>query len=223
MKFLSFYNLLYNIDMNGLLIVFEGPDGSGKTTVLEKVYNKLSNEGYDIYKFREPGGTEISEKIREIILDNDNIKMSDRCEALLYAASRAQLIEEKLRPLLEKGSIILCDRFVLSSMLYQGIGRGLGVDEVKRINDFAIGEIKADLTLFLNIDYKTAIDRKRKNFVSDRLENEDDSFHKKTYEGYIELSKRFKDEIISIDANKSLDEVVDNCLDTIKKYIKEKK
>ena len=209
--------------MNGLLIVFEGPDGSGKTTVLEKVYKRLLQDGYDIYKFREPGGTDISEKIREIILDNENIEMNPRCEALLYAASRAQLVGEKLRPLLEKGSIILCDRFVLSSMLYQGIGRGLGVDEVKNINDFAIGEIRADLTLFLNIDYKPAIDRKRKNFISDRLENEDDSFHKKTYDGYIELSKRFKDEIISIDANKSIDTVVDNCLATIKTYLKEKK
>lgn len=209
--------------MKGLLIVFEGPDGSGKTTVLEKVYNKLLQDGYDIYKFREPGGTEISEKIREIILDNENVKMSSRCEALLYAASRAQLVEEKLRPLLEKRSIILCDRFVMSSILYQGIGRGLGVDEVKNINDFAIGEIRADLTLFLNIDYKTAIDRKRRNFVSDRLENEDDSFHKKTYDGYIDLSKKFKDEIIQIDANKDVETVVNNCLDVIKTYLKEKK
>ena len=209
--------------MKGLLIVFEGPDGSGKTTVLEKVYKKLLQDGYDIYKFREPGGTEISEKIREIILDNDNIEMSSRCEALLYAASRAQLVEEKLRPLLEKGSIILCDRFVMSSMLYQGIGRGLGVDEVKNINDFAIGEIRADLTLFLNIDYKTAIDRKRRNFASDRLENEDDIFHKKTYDGYVDLSKKFKDEIISIDANKDVETVVNNCLDVIKTYLKEKK
>ena len=209
--------------MKGLLIVFEGPDGSGKTTVLEKVYKKLLQDGYDIYKFREPGGTEISEKIREIILDNENVKMSSRCEALLYAASRAQLVEEKLRPLLEKRSIILCDRFVMSSILYQGIGRGLGVDEVKNINDFAIGEIRADLTLFLNIDYKTAIDRKRRNFVSDRLENEDDSFHKKTYDGYIDLSKKFKDEIIQIDANKDVETVVNNCLDVIKTYLKEKK
>lgn len=209
--------------MKGLLIVFEGPDGSGKTTVLEKVYKRLLQDGYDIYKFREPGGTEISEKIREIILDNENIKMSSRCEALLYAASRAQLVEEKLRPLLEKGSIILCDRFVMSSMLYQGIGRGLGVDEVKNINDFAIGDIRADLTLFLNIDYKTAIDRKRRNFVSDRLENEDDDFHKKTYDGYIDLSNKFKDEIISIDANKDVETVFNNCLDVIKTYLKEKK
>lgn len=209
--------------MKGLLIVFEGPDGSGKTTVLEKVYNKLLKDGYDIYKFREPGGTDISEKIREIILDNENIEMSARCEALLYAASRAQLVEEKLRPLLKKGAIILCDRFVMSSMLYQGLGRDLGLDEIKNINDFAIGDVKADLTLFLNIDYKTAIDRKRRNFISDRLENEDDSFHKKTYDGYISLSKKFKDEIISIDANKSVDAVVDNCLNVIKTYLKEKK
>lgn len=214
---------MYNINMNGKLIVFEGPDGSGKTSVLEKVYQKLNKNGYHIYKFREPGGTEISEKIRNIILDNDNKEMSDRCEALLYAASRAQLVDEKLRPLLDDGSIILCDRFVLSSMLYQGLGRGLGVDEVKKINDFAIANIKADLTLFLNIDYKTALDRKRKNFVSDRLENEDDSFHKKTYQGYIDLSKKFKDEIVVVDANKSLDTVVDSCLDIIYDYLKEKK
>lgn len=149
--------------------------------------------------------------------------MSARCEALLYAASRAQLVEEKLRPLLKKGAIILCDRFVMSSMLYQGLGRDLGLDEIKNINDFAIGDVKADLTLFLNIDYKTAIDRKRRNFISDRLENEDDSFHKKTYDGYISLSKKFKDEIISIDANKSVDTVIDNCLNVIKTYLKEKK
>ena len=108
-------------------------------------------------------------------------------------------------------------------MLYQGLGRDLGLDEIKNINDFAIGDVKADFTLFLNIDYKTAIDRKRRNFISDRLENEDDSFHKKTYDGYISLSKKFKDEIISIDANKSVDTVVDNCLNVIKTYLKEKK
>jgi len=221
MKFLSFYNLLYNKDMNGLLIVFEGPDGSGKTTVLEKVYNKLSNEGYDIYKFREPGGTEISEKIREIILDNDNIKMSDRCEALLYAASRAQLIEEKLRPLLEKGSIILCDRFVLSSMLYQGIGRGLGVDEVKKINDFATGFIKPDLTIFFNIDYKTALIRKRANFTADRLEREDFDFHKKIFDAYIDLSEKYKEDIKQVDASLSIDQVSENVLELIEDLLEE--
>lgn len=214
---------MYNKGMNGKLIVFEGPDGSGKTTVLEKVYEKLTIDGYEVYKFREPGGTEISEKIRNIILDNDNYKMSDRCEALLYASSRAQLVDEKLRPLLKRGSLILCDRYVLSSMLYQGIGRDLGIEEVKSINDFAIGDVSADLTLFLNIDYKTALDRKRKNFVSDRLENEDYSFHKKTYDGYIKLSKMYKDEIVSIDANKDIGTVVNTCLKIINDYLKETK
>lgn len=212
---------MYNKGMDGKLIVFEGPDGSGKTTVLDRVYKKLSKDGYHIYKFREPGGTEISEKIRNIILDNNNLEMSYRCEALLYASSRAQLVDQKIRPLLNDGAIILCDRFVLSSMLYQGIGRGLGIEEVKSINDFAIGDISADLTLFLNIDYKTALNRKRKNFVTDRLENEAYSFHKKTYDGYIKLSKMYEDEIVSIDANEDLDTVVNSCLEIINNYLKE--
>lgn len=212
---------MYNDNMNGKLIVFEGPDGSGKTTVLERVYNKLLEDGYEIYKFREPGGTEISEKIRDIILDNDNFKMSSRCEALLYASSRAQLVDEKLRPLLKKGALILCDRYILSSMLYQGIGRSLGIDKIKSINNFAVGDISADLTLFLNIDYKTALERKRKNFVSDRLENEDDSFHKKTYDGYMKLSKMYKDEIVSVDASKDIETVVNSCLKIINNYLKE--
>ena len=128
--------------MNGKLIVFEGPDGSGKTTILKKVNEKLTDEGYKLKLVREPGGTDISEKIREIIIDNDNVNMAAKTESLLFAASRAQLVEEKLRPALENGEIILCDRFVLSSLLYQGVGRGLGIDEVKAINDFAIGDIK---------------------------------------------------------------------------------
>lgn len=205
--------------MNSKFIVFEGPDGSGKSTILKKVKESLSNEGYEIYDFREPGGTDISEKIREIILDNSNQEMTARCEALLYAASRAQLLEEKIKPLLEKNAIVLCDRFVLSSLMYQGIGRGLGVESVKQINDFAIGRIRPDLTIFFNIDYKTAIDRKRKNFVSDRLENEEDSFHKKIFDGYIELSKKYKDEIVSVDATKSIESVTEDCLSIIYKLL----
>lgn len=207
--------------MNGKFIVFEGPDGSGKTTVLKKVKNILENDGFKIYDFREPGGTKISEKIRNIILDNENKEMESRCEALLYAASRAQLIGEKINPLLEEKAIILCDRFVLSSLLYQGIGRELGVDEIKAINDFAIGNLKPDITLFFNIDYKTALERKRKNFIADRLENEDNSFHKKIFDAYMELSEKYKDEIVTIDASLSIDEVVDSCLRVIKKQLED--
>ena len=154
--------------MNGKLIVFEGPDGSGKTTILKKINERLKDSGHPIMLVREPGGTSISEKIREIIIDNDNEEMDAKTECLLFAASRAQLVEEKIRPALEEGKIVLCDRFVLSSLLYQGIGRALGVEEVKKINNFATGGIKPDLTIFFNIDYKTALIRKRSNFTADR-------------------------------------------------------
>ncbi len=207
--------------MKSKFIVFEGPDGSGKSTILKKVKESLIEEGHEIYDFREPGGTPISEKIRNIILDNDNAEMTARCEALLYAASRAQLLKEKIKPLLDRGAIVLCDRFVLSSLMYQGIGRDLGIEQVKAINDFAIGQTKPDLTIFFNIDYKTAIDRKRKNFESDRLENEEDDFHRRIFDGYIDLSKKYKDQIVTVDATQSIDQVTKDCLSIIKNSLEE--
>lgn len=207
--------------MNGKLIVFEGPDGSGKTTILKKVNEKLTDEGYKLKLVREPGGTDISEKIREIIIDNDNINMAAKTESLLFAASRAQLVEEKLRPALENGEIILCDRFVLSSLLYQGVGRGLGIDEVKAINDFATGDIKPDLTIFFNIDYKTALVRKRANFSADRLENEDFDFHKRIFDAYINIADRYKDDIKQVDATRSIEEVSTDVLKLIKDLLED--
>ena len=207
--------------MNGKLIVFEGPDGSGKTTILKNVNQKLTEQGYDIRVVREPGGTEISEKIREIIIDNDNINMAAKTESLLFAASRAQLVEEKIRPGLENGEIILCDRFVLSSLLYQGVGRGLGIDEVKKINDFATGDINPDLTIFFNIDYKTALIRKRANFSPDRLENEEFDFHKKIFDAYLDISEKYKDDIKQVDATRSIDEVSSDVLKLIKDLLED--
>ncbi|MFO3716077.1 dTMP kinase [Anaerococcus cruorum] len=207
--------------MNGKLIVFEGPDGSGKTTILKKVNEKLTDEGYKLKLVREPGGTDISEKIREIIIDNDNVNMAAKTESLLFAASRAQLVDEKLRPALENGEIILCDRFVLSSLLYQGVGRGLGIDEVKAINDFAIGDIKPNLTIFFNIDYKTALVRKRANFSADRLENEDFDFHKRIFDAYINIADRYKDDIKQVDATRSIEEVSTDVLKLIKDLLED--
>lgn len=207
--------------MNGKLIVFEGPDGSGKTTILKKVNEKLTDEGYKLTLVREPGGTDISEKIREIIIDNDNINMAAKTESLLFAASRAQLVEEKLRPALANGEIILCDRFVLSSLLYQGVGRGLGIDEVKAINDFAIGNVKPDLTIFFNIDYKTALVRKRANFSADRLENEDFDFHKIIFDAYLDIADRYKDDIKQVDATRSIEEVSTDVLKLIKDLLED--
>ncbi|MFO3717728.1 dTMP kinase [Anaerococcus sp. ENR1011] len=207
--------------MNGKLIVFEGPDGSGKTTILKKVNEKLTDEGYKLTLVREPGGTDISEKIREIIIDNDNINMAAKTESLLFAASRAQLVEEKLRPALANGEIILCDRFVLSSLLYQGVGRGLGIDEVKAINDFAIGDVKPDLTIFFNIDYKTALVRKRANFSADRLENEDFDFHKIIFDAYLDIADRYNDDIKQVDATRSIEEVSTDVLKLIKDLLED--
>lgn len=201
--------------MNGKLIVFEGPDGSGKTSVLTEVKRRLDEDGIDYLDFREPGGTTISEKIRNLIIDNDNIEMTARCECLLFAASRAQLIEEAIRPALDEGKLVLCDRFVLSSLLYQGLGRGLGIDQVREINDFATNKMRADLTIFFDIDYKTALERKRANFSADRLENEDFDFHKKIFDGYVKMSEKYKDEVKKIDATLSIKEVTDEALKLI--------
>lgn len=201
--------------MNGKFIVFEGPDGSGKTTIIKKVKELLENEDYAISYYREPGGTEISEKIRSIIIDNENHMMDAKTEALLFASSRAQLVAEKIIPDLKEGKIVICDRFVMSSLLYQGLGRKLGMDKIKTINDFAIGDLKPDLTLFFNIDYKTALERKRANFSPDRLENEDFSFHKKIFDGYLEMADLYKDEIKKVDARKSIDDLTEEVINII--------
>lgn len=207
--------------MNGKFIVFEGPDGSGKTTILKKVNEILTNQGYKVNVFREPGGTKISEKIRDIIIDNDNKEMADKTEALLFAASRAQLVEEKFKPLLNKGEIIFSDRYVLSSLTYQGVGRKLGIKEVEEINNFATSGIKPDITIFFDIDYKEALLRKRANFSADRLENEDFQFHKDIFDAYLDMAEKFKEDIVKIDASLSIDEVTDNVLSLIYKILED--
>ncbi|WP_151410603.1 dTMP kinase [Anaerococcus sp. Marseille-P9784] len=207
--------------MNGKFIVFEGPDGSGKTTILKKVNEVLTNQGYKVNVFREPGGTKISEKIRDIIIDNDNKEMADKTEALLFAASRAQLVEEKFKPLLNKGEIIFSDRYVLSSLTYQGVGRKLGIKEVEEINNFATSGIKPDITIFFDIDYKEALLRKRANFSADRLENEDFQFHKDIFDAYLDMAEKFKEDIVKIDASLSVDEVTDNVLSLIYKILED--
>ncbi|MDO4594821.1 MAG: dTMP kinase [Tissierellia bacterium] len=205
--------------MQGKFIVFEGSDGSGKTTVISKLIQKFKKENIDIISLREPGGTAISEKIREILLNVDNDKLSYKAECLLFAASRAQLVDEVIKPKLKENKLILCDRFILSSLLYQGIGRNLGINKVRDINEFATGGLKPDLTIFLDIDAKTSLKRKRANFVSDRLEMEEDSFHWAIYEGYKKLANLYKDQICTIDATRELDMVVDDCYKKIKEYI----
>lgn len=205
--------------MLGKFIAFEGPDGSGKTTILNNVEKFLKENNIDFIITREPGGTKISEKIREILLSNDNKEMSARAEALLYAASRAQHVDELIVPNLEKGTLVISDRYVLSSLAYQGFGRDLGYDEVKSINDFAINNLIPDYTFFFNVDPITVLKRKRNNFVTDRLENESTSYHNKVYDGYQEIMQRNKDNLIIIDASKSIEEVTKQTLNKLKSIL----
>ena len=155
--------------MSGIFITLEGPDGSGKSTIVKLISNYLEEKKIDFIFTREPGGTPIGEDIRDIILDNENINMSPRTEALLYAASRSQHISEKIKPALEEGKVVICERFVLSSLAYQGVARKLGIEDVKSINDFAIEGVSPDLTLFFDVDPIYALNRKTNKKRGDRF------------------------------------------------------
>lgn len=199
----------------GLLITFEGPDGSGKTTQIELLEKYLLENKYEVLKFREPGGTKISEKIRNIILDNDNKEMCGMCEALLYAASRAQLVNQKLKPALEDGKIIICDRFVDSSIVYQGIGRELGTQRIRSINEAALDGLKPDITIMLTIPFEEGLKRKCSQKKLDRLENGGSSFHKKVFNGYLEIAKQC-DKIKVVDAYRSKEKIHKDIINLIK-------
>ncbi len=208
--------------MSGLFISLEGPDGSGKSTIMKLLGEYLEKRGIDFIETREPGGTAIGEAIRDIILDNENTKMSYETEALLYAASRSQHVNEKIRPALNENKLVICDRFVLSSLSYQGVGRGLGIKEVKAINDFAIGEVYPDLILFFDIDPKITLERKLGNLEGDRLENLGNSFHEKVYQGYREILDLYPENVEFIDASKSVEEVLKQAIEKIDKKLKER-
>lgn len=206
--------------MKGKFITLEGPDGSGKTTVSKIVAEKLQAEGYKVLLTREPGGIDISEQIRSIILDTKNIAMDARTEALLYAAARRQHLVEKVAPALNEGYVVLCDRFVDSSLVYQGVGRKIGIDEVYQINQFAIGDIIPDTTIFFDLPYEVGLARiSNGDRAVDRLDLESNDFHKDVYDGYMMICEKFADRITKIDASKTVDEVVAQVIDVIKSKI----
>jgi dTMP kinase len=190
--------------VNGLFITIEGPDGAGKTSVLNELYPRLQlTAKRSIVKTREPGGIPIAEKIRHVILDPSNDRMDDRTEALLYAAARRQHLIEKVWPALDEDKIVLCDRFVDSSLAYQGAGRGIGIEEVAKINEFAIEGTTPDITLYLDVDSDTGLQRIMKNRTN--------QFHQRVRHAYLKLAEENPDRIIKIDARKRLDEVVRAC------------
>jgi dTMP kinase len=205
----------------GQFITVEGPDGAGKSTILKELYRKLIEEGFEVVQTREPGGVSIAEQIREVILNKDNTAMDIRTEALLYAAARRQHLVEIVIPALEKGSIVICDRFIDSSLAYQGNGRGIGMTEVMNINQFAIEDKMPDLTLYFDISPEKGLKRiaRHDGREVNRLDLESLDFHQKVYEGYQSLIKQYPDRIKVIDASKSKEEVFEQAYDIVKRFI----
>lgn len=199
-----------------MFITFEGPDGSGKSTIIQKVYDYLIENNYDVIKTREPGGSPIAEKIRNLILDTENTEMGYRTEALLYAASRAQHVEETILPALNENKIVLCDRFLISSLAYQGVGRDLGIENVRKINEFAINGVYPDFVLFFDVDPITTLKRKSSLDTADRLEKEGNNFHERVYNGYKEILNSEKN-IEIIDATQSVEDVFNQCIKVLKR------
>ncbi len=193
--------------MEGIFITMEGPDGSGKTTQIDLLKKYLEKKGYDIVIAREPGGTVIGEAIRKIILNPEYEEMGHMTELLLYASARAQLVNQVIKPALTEGKAVICDRFVESSAVYQGIGRGLGVDTVYEVNNYALGDVQPKLTIFMDLDAEEGIKRKKEQAELDRMEKEDLSFHKRVVDGYRQLAKLYPERIVPVDATLPIDTI----------------
>ncbi|MCR5506084.1 MAG: dTMP kinase [Bacilli bacterium] len=200
-----------------MFITLEGPEGSGKTTAVEAAVNKLIEMGYQIVRTREPGGTPIAEQIRNVILDKSNTAMDSRTEALLYAASRRQHLVEKVWPALKEGKIVICDRYLDSSLAYQGGARGLGIDNVLNINLFATENTWPDLTLLFDIEPKLGLERIAKNADREvnRLDLEKLDFHNQVRQTFLDLAKRFPDRFVIIDASQDRETVAKATLKAI--------
>lgn len=207
--------------MKGMFITFEGNDGSGKSSAIQAVYDELIKENYNVILTREPGGSKIAEKIRTIILDTDNLGMDSKTEALLYAASRREHLMKKIIPALNEGKIILSDRYLDSSLVYQGIARGIGVNEIYNLNKFAIDDYLPDLTIMLAVRPEIGMERIKNNrHEFDRLELEKLEFHHKVYNGYKEVAKLYPNRIVMIDGEKSKEEVLEETKKVVMDFIK---
>lgn len=211
--------------MEGIFISVEGPDGAGKSTVVQGLVSLLeASFKKQVLQTREPGGSMIAEEIREVILNPDFGMMDDRTEALLYAASRRQHVMEKILPALEQGQIVLCDRFLDSSLAYQGNARGIGIENVLKINEFSIEGLRPDITIYLDVEAEVGLKRiheKRTHQAKDRLELEEITFHRKVREGYQKVIEMEPDRFIQIDASLSEEEVLSHAWDALFKRLAE--
>ena len=195
--------------VNGTLISFEGPEGAGKSSVLKAVLPLLEEKGIPFITTREPGGVDIAEKIRQVILDPDHTSMDAKTELLLYIASRRQHLVERVLPALAAGKIVLMDRFIDSSVAYQGYGRGLSVEDIEWLNQFATDGLKPDLTLYFDLDVEEGLARIAKNQEREvnRLDLEGLELHQKVRQGYLALSEKEPERIVKIDASQSFEAV----------------
>ncbi|MCQ2793912.1 MAG: dTMP kinase [Bacilli bacterium] len=207
-----------------MFITFEGGEGSGKTTCIKRLKTRLEKDGYRVLLTREPGGTPISEEIRNVILDKKNTKMDKRTEALLYAAARRQHLVEKVWPNVKAGKIVICDRYLDSSLAYQGGARGLGIDAVLKMNMFATEGTFPDLTFLFDIDPKLGLARIAKNQAREvnRLDLEKLTFHRSVRKTFLSLAKRYPKRFVVIDASKTPDETLDAVYKALKKRLKKK-
>lgn len=196
--------------MLGLLITFEGPEGAGKTTQARELCTYLEGKNYHPIYIREPGGTKLGEEVRRVLLYTHNLAIDERAELMLFLACRAQISGEVIAPSLEAGKIVVMDRFIDSSEAYQGWGRGIGSEEVRKLNDFATGGIKPTLTFLLDVDPDVGFRRKERVTPGqvDRLEREDDEFHRRVREGYLRIARREPERVKLIETeNKTVEEV----------------
>jgi len=191
----------------GILITFEGPEGGGKTLQVKKLAEYLKGEGYEVLSLREPGETKIGEQIREVLLNPKNKRMTARAEALLFEASRAQLVEEIIKPALAAGKIVLLDRFFDSTTAYQGYGRGLPLKEIERLNMFAAGGLEPDLTILLDVEIEEGLKRREKSGKKDRLDEEDLKFHRRVRKGYLKMAAEEPKRWRIVDADRPAEEV----------------
>lgn len=205
--------------MQGLFITMEGPDGAGKSTQIERLRTYLIERGYEVVIARDPGGTVISEAVRQIILNKEYTEMCSNTELLLYTAARAQLVQEVIRPALEAGKAVICDRFLESAVVYQGIARDMGIEKVYAVNEYALEGLRPQLTILLDLSAEEGLRRKKNQAELDRMEAEGLLFHQKVVEGYRLLAEREKNRIMKISASLPVDEIHDKIVSAIEEKI----